>query len=449
MTNFRNAGALALALAFVAIAIGCTKLGQEDPYADKADAIRNGLPPTNVGEKPRKPVASDALRIQAQDYYSFKEGEQGRFQVTGSVLEPVNGRAAKYGEDFVIEIVNLADFPGANWDAVSATLTWTPPQGFVDKEYSRNMRMLISLKTTALPILVREQEVKVFVIRAERDPEIVSVENLKNQWTREGEKRKFTVIVKDPDSLDADKMRPRLMVVSVNQGVRNASNLIYEFQPNVWNEKNPTQDPVDPTKWIFTMIADLQADTGEAREITKGLERFQFGLVAANRFGGSSAPMPVDIPIVTTLRDPVVSWIIKEPVELVSGQENTFSFSVYDPNAEAKVTVFPTRCDLLPGKPSCSCVPQDRDSTSQLCTVRWNPPATEIGRILELRADLLAESRVKNDPIAPRKSKFSGRVKVVQPPTPPQPNPSPAPGPSPIVPAAPNEPAAADAAGGQ
>lgn len=440
--KMKEASAIALALVVLAVfAAGCTKLGQEDPYADKADEIRNGMPPTNQGPKAPKPVASDALRIQAQDYYSFKEGDEGKFTVTGQVLVPVNGQEATYGKDFTIEIVNLADFPGALWDITTATMRWTPPEGFVDKEYSRNMRMLVRLQTVAAPVMVREQEVKVFVIRSERDPEIVSVESLSNYWTREGERRKFTVVVKDPDSIDADKMRPRLMVVSVNQGVLNASNLVYEFAPNVWDEKNPTQDPLDPTKWIFTMILDTKDDQGNAREITKGLEKFQFGLVAANRYGGSTAPRTVEAPIVTSIREPQTSWIVKEPVELVAGQENTFSFSVYDPNGEAKVTVYPTRCDLLPGTPSCNCVPQDRDF-AQLCTIRWKPPVNQVGQVLEVKGEVISETRVQGDTIPPKKTKFSGRVKIIK-----GNEPTPQPNPSPIVPA--NQPVANAARGNQ
>lgn len=419
----KNASAMALAFAFL---VGCTKLGQQDPYAEKADDIRNGIPPATQGPKPPKPVVSDALRIHAQDYYSFKEGEEGKFTVTGAVIVPVNGQEAKYGQDFVIEVVNLADFPGAIWDEAKATLRWKPPEGFVDKEYSRNMRLLLRLTLTATqPIMVREQEVKVFVTRSEKDPEIISVENLKTYWTREGEHRKFTVVVKDPDSLDADKMRPTLMVVSTTQGALNAANLVYEHEPN-WNEKNPMQDPLDPTKWIFTMILDLKDDQGEPREITKGLETFSFGLIAANRFGGSTAPVTVQVPIVTSIREPAISWLVKEPIEMVAGRENTFTFSAYDPAGEAKISAVFNRCDLLPGSPSCSCVQQDREF-AQLCTIRWNPPATEIGKTIDVKGEVYAATRVQGDTIPPRKKPFTGRVKIVKPPEPvPQPNPAPA-----------------------
>ncbi|MEK7358026.1 MAG: hypothetical protein AAB250_16370 [Bdellovibrionota bacterium] len=430
--------ASAFALAFV-LAVGCTKLGQQDPYADKSDDIRNAVQPETKAPKAPKPVASDALRIKASDYYSFKEGQEGQITLEGTVLEPVDGRIAQYGNDFTIEIVNLTDFPGATWDPMKAAMTWKPAEGFVDREYSRNMRMLVRLMTKFTPILAVEKEIKVFVIRSERSVEIVSVDDLDNQWTREGERRKFTVVVKDPDSMDADNMRPRLMVVSVNQGSLNASGYVYEFEPTVWNEKNPTQDPLDPTKWVFTMVLDLKDKDGVAREVTKNLETFQFGLIAASRYGDSSAPKIVDAPIATVLRDPVTSWIVKEPIELIAGQENTYNFTVSDLNGEATVTVFPTRCDLLPGKPSCLCVDQDREKTSQLCTIRWNPPANEIGKVIDVKGEIISESRVQNDPMPPKKTKLLGRVKIMK-----GADPAPQPAPATSVPVEP----AAETAGG-
>lgn len=416
MINVKHASAFALAIVFAA---GCTKLGQQDPYADRSADIQNAVRPETKTPKAPKPVASDALRIKAADYYSFREGQEGQITLEGTVLEPVNGQIAQYGSDFTIEVVNMTDFPGATWDPVKAQMTWTPPEGFVDREYSRNVRMIVRLMTKFTPILAVEKEIKVFVIRSERAVEIVSVESLAVQFTREGEKRKFTVVVKDPDSLDQDNMRPRLMVVSVNQGNLNASGYVYEFAPTVWNEKNPEQDPLDPTKWVFTMVLDLKNQDGTAREVTRNLETFQFGLVASSRFGNSSAPEIVSAPIATTLREPVTSWISKAPVQIVAGQENTINFTVYDVNQEAKVTVLPTRCDLLPGVPSCTCVPQDREETSQLCTIRWKPPMTHVDKIIDVVGEIISTSRIQGDPMPAKKTPLLGRVKVIAPPTPP------------------------------
>ncbi len=374
----------------------------QDPYADKSEAIKQGVPP-EVDRPPvaPKPLASDAVRIDTNDFYSFKEQTAGEISVRGRVLD-------SSGATFDLSIDNLRDFPGAVFDPTSGAFKWTPPRDTTGGEYGVPKRLVVRLTAispTGGTSIGTIKEILVYVTRAELDPQIVSVEDLvKPSPTREGQARKFLVTVKDPDAIDADGLRPRLVAVPSKRGTFDISGLVYMQDPTS-SEPNPSQDPNDKTKWIFKMVLDLRAQPDQrGRDFTRSQETFKFGLQTVSRFGRIGMK-DVDASILTDVMKPEVSWGI-EPIEAVVGQENVLQFTVYDPYAEGRISVnFKTRIDQLPGAGVAFCNLAPSRDGAMICRISYKPSAAALSAP---KGEYPVEFVVRNE------SKVQGDTKVVE-----------------------------------
>lgn len=350
----------------VSLTLGC----QQDPLADQPETVRRGIPVEVVREPPAaKPVKQEALRIDANDFFSFKEGIAGEAVITGRVLMP--------NVPFKIEIENMAsEFPGSTYDSTTGVFKWTPSRDALGVDYGTAKRLVVRLTTTGVPILGTTKSILIHVTRGENDPEIVAVEDLVTVFTREGKDRKFLVTVRDPDSADFDGARPKLFTIPSRRGPNDVSGLVYmeESKPAA---PNPVQDPNDKSLWIFKMVMDLTAKNGDlrGRDFTRGEERFFFGLQALSRYG-RIAVRPVDVTIRTSVMKPLVSWL--DPIEVVADQENTVQFTVFDPHDEGKLDLnFTTRVDQLPGKATQHCTEALRGGGMLLCKISWKPLMVE------------------------------------------------------------------------
>ncbi|MBK7891368.1 MAG: hypothetical protein IPJ84_11120 [Bdellovibrionales bacterium] len=421
-----------LSLSLVAAGVvGMTACGQQDPMADQPETVRQGIPPEADREPPSaKPVKQDALRIDASDFFTFKEGIEGEANITGRVLMP--------NTQFKLEIENMAtEFPGAKYDPATGSFKWTPSRDSTGADYGTPKRLVARLTTLGTPVLGTTKSILIYVTRAETDPDIVSVDDLVRTYTREGEIRKFTVIVKDPDASDFDGARPKLVSVPNRRGPNDVAGLVYMQEPTTF-DPNPVQDPTDKSRWIFKMILDLSAKQPDlrGRDFTRTEERFFFGLQAVSRFG-RAAMKNVDVTIRTDVMKPQISWF--EPIEVVAGQENTVQFSVFDPYNEGRLDVnFTTRLDQLPGAATQKCVEQSREGML-LCKISWKPVQTP-GAVCKQEADgsmscniefeVRNSSRVAGD-FKFVKEAFMRKLKVIRVAGTPAPAPGPAPAPAP------------------
>jgi hypothetical protein len=355
-----------LAAVLIATSLAACSQGlQQDPLADQPDEIRNGVDRGSAKPAPKPtPLPSEALRIDTAEFYSFKETFEGSATISGRVLIPVNGKPAEKGVDYEVNIENMSSFPGAFFDAATGQFKWTPPRGFVDLEYTRNMSLIVSLNTKMPPVLSVRRTIPVFVTRAENDPEILSVDGLNGHTIREGASREFDVTVLDPDSVDTDSARPRLLIVNNRSGSNSAASMVAMVQPG-WGKTNPTNDPGDKHRWTFRLKIDSRG-----AEVTSSESLLSFGLIAVSRFGRSSAPTNVDVRFMTSVRAPMISW--RETVNLVGGQEALINFNVFDPQAEGRLVFRFNRCATLPGLANCTCVQQT--ASNLLCSIRWKVP---------------------------------------------------------------------------
>lgn len=354
---------------FLSANTGC----QQDPYADKPETIRRGIPPEADKEPPvAKPVVKEALRIDSSDFYSFKEGVESEISISGRVLLP--------NTPFDLDFENLKDFPGAKFDATTGVFKWNPPRETTGNDYGVPKRLVARLTTKTTPVLGTTKEILVYVTRAEIDPDILSVDDLVSVPTREGELKKFTVTVRDPDAADIDGARPRLVAVPNRPGTNDVAGLVF-MEPSTASSPNPIQDPADKTKWKFKMKLDLSITNVDqrGRNFTRTEELFYFGLQLVNRYG-RMAVKNVDAKIRTDVMRPECSWSAADPIEVVAGLPNTVQFTVYDPYNEGKLDVYYTEpLDRLPGgNATGKCTEMNRDG-AMLCRINWTPPALKPG----------------------------------------------------------------------
>lgn len=386
----------------------------QDPFEEKSDQIKNGIPPELDKEPPLpKPLASDALRIDTLDFYTFKEEVEGEIQISGRVL------TANPQFELSIDSNSLKDFPGAVFDPKTGVFKWTPPRESTGAEYGLPKRLVVRL-TAPSPvggaIIGTTKAILVYVTRSEVDPEIVSIDDLVKLPVREGTLQKFNVVVRDPDSIDAEGLRPSLVAIPSVRGPSDISGLIYMQEPSTL-EPNPAQDPIDKKKWTFKMVLDLRAPAADmrGRDFTRTQDRFKFGLQVNSRFGRKAFKNDGEAQIWTDVMKPEVSWF--DPMTVVAGQENLIQFTVYDPYAEGQLTInLLTRIDLeLPGPAVWKCIPSSREGNF-LCKLNWKPVnATKAEYAVEF--EVINKSKIPGDTKF-QKETFRRVLRVIQPSTP-------------------------------
>lgn len=412
------AGAL-IALALAA----CTNGLKQDPMADQPDNVKNAkFEPKPAATPKNEADKSDYLRIQPNsDAYEFAEGKQNEAIIKGAILADINGHAPVLGQDYDVSIVNLADFPGATFDPSTGSFKWTPPPGFVDQNYTRNVRIQATIQTKFLPYRQTTQDIVAVVTRAEQDPTVVSIEDLTTKPTKEGDVRRFKVVVRDPHGDDAKpEYKPHLEIVSSGATGASATSLI--SCDGTDGCTNPTREKADPTLWDFTLVLDLSDATAANghKEITKDQATLQFAVRAISRFGEASGLKPADVAVVTSIDDPVISWSEGDPLNVTAGQNNVVTFMVYDSGSNSNLTVnFDTRCDqVLGANSSCTCTGIGRDPNGpQLCTISWLVPAAPTQTDYDIVLSSLNQS--KTDATQVKKTTFPPhQLHVIVPPKP-------------------------------
>lgn len=399
-----NKGLLALSLGVLLVSsLSCTKNAfKQDPYEKYSEDIKNSQRREDDTTPPAsKPIRRDALHIDtAQKSYSFREGIKGEIVFTGRVLNP--------GVPFQLSIENLKDFPGATFDAAKGSFEWTPPRNFVaGNDSPRNMVLEVLITAQDTTVMTNTLAVDIFIGRSENEPIVESIDDLVTSPTREGEAKKFKVVVKDEDALDTDTGRPRILAVGND---RTSISPLISMMPSLSGAPNPVQDPNDPTKWIFEMYMDVTRG-----EYTTSVDLFKVSLIAVSRLGRTSVPKTVDAAIITSVREPTITW--QGVVEMVAGQENTLTFSVFDAMNEGEVSLnWITRCDQLQGAGVCKCSAAS-SGMGLMCTISWKvDKAVSSGTLKDIEFELFNRSRAPGDSAAVRHvSKVTRKIRIISP----------------------------------
>jgi hypothetical protein len=415
---------LAALMTVAALGTGCSM--NQDPYANQPDEVKNAGPMDQAPKEKHSDALSSAyLRIQAEDSYEFREGQETKLTIKGAVLADANGHTPVLGQDYQLTIDNMTDFPGATFDANTGEFKWTPKAGYVDTEYTKNVHIQVTLATLFKPILQTQKNIIGIITRTGIDPTVESIDDLTNPATKEGDTRDFRVWVRDPHASDKSAdTKPRLAIVADGYGSTSAANLIYCVSSNC---TNPDKDPNDPQRYSFKMRLDL---TG--KEITKAdTATLTFGVMAISRFGETSPVKRANVVVRSKIQNPEISWSVNDPIEVVAGRQNLINFTVYDPNSEGQLTVnFDTACNLTLGPTAtCSCSNLARVGTSaQLCKIVWDVPPSPLQTDYTIRFTTFNRSKDQSQYTS---LPYERTLHVIQAAPAPAPGPAPAPAPAP------------------
>jgi hypothetical protein len=399
---------LSILCAVMSLAVlGCSGEFNQDPLASKPNPIQNGQPP-DLQPKPKPPVQSDAVLIDGPASVSFMEEREDQISLRVRVLEK--------GYTGSLEIANLADFPGATFDAATGIFTWTPPKGTVGEGYWRKMTLKVNgfgiPKKEDGVVLIRPSTVSLDVNRKLMIPEVKSVVG-PTASLREGANYDLTVVVKDPDGGTGANEEPSLLILPPEVGNLGVKSLASHVSVVSVTANEPQKE------WTYRLRIGLTDE-----EFTTSSDAAGFKLRALNRFHQPSADATFRTKVFTKLTPLATSW---QDAEVTPHQENLIPFLIYDQKGEAVIDV--QSMANLPAGAEIKCSPARPGVLS--CLFKWNPPYNESEQNLIMAVTALG----KNSDTADSQT-VSGRfnlrlkVKFLADPTP-KPTPTPTPEPTP------------------
>lgn len=345
---------------------GCASDWNQDPLAGKDQAFKNGQQKPTLPEKPEA-TDSKAVRLDANDFYSFREGIAGDFKMSARILEA--------GYTPTIYIDNMGDFPGANFDAATGKFTWTPPQGTISGNNGLEEKRILKVHVVGNKpngkVLTSEFPVELRVGKQLSVPEIFSISKTSVEM-REGEMTSITVKVRDRD---AGTGFPNLQILPIT-GQGNISHFVTITQMLATGNNE--------------YVINLNVDLTDA-ELTKSRDRYGFKLIAVSRFQQVSANQDVYINVATSFADLQSTWF--DFVEVPLGLKKDYQFMFFDPKGELFVTA-PTFTGLPSGaNMNCSGV----NVTRQLCTFSWTPDFTVTTGDINVTAVVRAKNQDSKD----------------------------------------------------
>lgn len=333
----------------VLAAAGCGKF-QEDPLKGQARELGNGRPPAERVDAPEA-VSQNMLRLDVLNKFSFKEGRADEYDISARVLAP------NYTVEVVI--VNIADFPGATYDAITGKMKWTPPAGFILADLSRKLNMLI--EATGIPRFAGEdyfkvqRTVEIEVVREPSVPEILSKTNL--DWIREGQTKSVEIVVRDADA--ALGKAPVLDLLPSSSG--------FNLAPYA-RVGNPRRSTSSPDQYTFTVSIDLSS-----AEITRSGGEGAFRFQARSQFQKVSSIENVGFRVYTKLDNALTTWI--KAVDFVPAVPRSYNFQIFDPRSEGNLSI--RSITGLPAGATINCADRNRQQLFILnCQLDWVAPAT-------------------------------------------------------------------------
>ncbi len=347
MKNFLLTSVLCLGL------VGCSGWNQ-DPLKNKDGVLATGKgQPTELVEP--KPLASDAIRLLAPDFFRFKEGESAEFNVIVRDFLP------GYSKEIVID--NLADFPNAYFDANAGLFKWTPAQGSVAvTEIEKNMTLklrVIATQPGSAPIFA-EKQVAIILSRKFNTPKITVIS--KNiQIMREGETQGVTISIDDADADPMDQktwsniqILPSLFKKSISGLMKLAS---YRY--------------VSGTTYEAVFTIDLRD-----AEVTTTKDTFSFDVLLNSRFNQISDRQTQNIDILTSFSALNTTWttLLEDKI----GAKINYQFLIYDPKGELAVSFVGVKNEIKGSTTKCI-----QASTSLLsCTFVFDTTAVTAPNVL-------------------------------------------------------------------
>ena len=326
----------------------------KDPLAGKDKRFQDGAP--DLVEAPKEEAfPSDAVKITAPYSVSLEEEVLQKFEIFARVLID--------GYDVHVEIENLEDLPGAQYDPQTKIFSWAPPLGFVDSSHTGDVWVDLPLKIRAFAtkpgevVHTAEQIVPLKVTRMFSVPEILRIEAPEARL-REGEAMTVDVSFSDRDS---DPGKPQTWTTLELHSLKDAKSMA-GFLSHVETVH------VSGTEYRSTFKLDLTSS-----EVTKDLDRYSVGFKTYSRYGKQGQLRRFALDFLTVFSTPITTWI--ETVEARVGEALTYRFLISDPKQETVLSI-----DSLMGQSEnaeIACVPTNRGVLA--CTLEWTPLESETG----------------------------------------------------------------------
>jgi hypothetical protein len=395
---------LSVVLIFTAVS-GCSKWNQ-DPMAGQSDLLKNPQNSPQGPEKPQPPEPNDSVRVDTVDFFSFREGETGEFEISARVLRA----------DYTFEIVldNIDEFPGAVFDAKTGKFTWnvvtgTLPPGSQDRVNKSLHVVAYAIDPGGNRKFYAEKSVLIAIDKFVGVPTIISISRAAT-YVREGERKSVTVKIKDMDASDDQSTWPTV-VVSQLPGYGNLAAFV----------KLNRVTNVDPH--IFEVL--LNVDLTDA-ELTSNYMESGFVVMALSHLGKSSSSSEVRMSVATSFSDVKTTWW--QALEVSASRSTTYQFTIYDPKGETKVGT-PT-FSSTPAEAAVTCSYSSSDQ-AQYCSMTFTPnSSTRAGDTLYIRGNVVTSSTSFSD-VYTRTHALTFTLKVTGSGPSPVPGPTPTPSPTP------------------
>ncbi len=366
---------LIIGLCSALILAGCTGFNQ-DPLKDASNSIKNAVDPSTKPELIKALPAGSYTLVIPEESIVFKVGK-----VTNYTLQ-LRTYLPEY--DYSFTITNLADFPGATFDA-AGTFSWNPPATAISALKSHDgfdALVKISAKSkVGGQILESFDKVRFYV---ETDATVFpSIKNVKFAaipnplMFEEGTTRDITIFAEDIDGQDVFGMRP---------------SLIFSGKIAPYVTVRSTRYLVATNQWEFEVRADLAK-----ADVTKNMESAPLSVQILNRLNKSSVPYKVDFTVLSKLGAPLSTF--DNTTTFRAGVLSSIPFTIYDAQAESILSL--KNIGNLPTDATITCEVSTR--IFQQCRMEWKPTILNIGSFtttleIETKSSSPADTRppVKN-----------------------------------------------------
>jgi hypothetical protein len=337
-----------LLAALVSLAVSACSTKQ-DPLAGQSDRLRNAQPPANKPGAPGE-ISNSNLLIDGPSSVTFEEGVETHFTLAPrSLLED-------YDQAF-INIENIGDFAGAQFDPATGVFSWTPPSGTTGRTTERRMTLSVHGYATSshkqeLGAITNAREISIVVTKVPGIPTIVQLADVPISL-REGEDEIFHVLVKD---VDGGVTEPVL------QFKPPTDTKLVSLAPFI--NVSPGYYDVAAKLWVFECQISLKGELSDSS--TDG----GFTVLALSTFGRMSPVLDQSIKVFTSLDKAATTWGGTRYVRPAS--DNRIPFLIYNPKGEGMLKI--KQITLPEGAQVACSAPASGQKSVLECTLIYNPP---------------------------------------------------------------------------
>ncbi len=287
---------------------------EQNPLAGVSDKVNEGKPPGPNKPIEEEPLSKSNLQIDAPPQVNAEVDSEVKFKITGRVLAP--------GMQFVLELDNLEAFPGATFDAATGDFTWTPTKSSIGTQISALLYLNVTISNVVAPGHISTSEVKaipIVLMNKFVKPTIKSVSGYSEVIG--GSAYRFAFALKNRDAANKDDIS--IVGQSCGANVRTLTSYMSLVPSSVKDIGNGEY------------TGEVTLDLWNAENLTAG--QYCIALAATTSQGKIS-----DIYKLTVNYLPKVlsaySTLSKD-VEMVVGDYQKYTFSIYDPSGTGEMTV--------------------------------------------------------------------------------------------------------------